>query len=156
MIEKRPWIAVVLVITGLLAVVVSVASTGKTRRAPGRWFYNLQAGELVALDTKEPEPITLPSGDKVVLAMVVTCGDCDDPDARQIAYLQRWPDNAHPYVGKDPATIPPNIVMDVVVSEPGEDLRWVYLNSETGMQLVSHAIEKIQSTCPDTFKQCLP
>lgn len=91
--EQKP-VAVVAVCAVLLlvALALSLSLGGRPQpELPRVWFYDLETGDLFAASDELP-PIDAPSGASAgVRAHVFACGDCSDPDARFVGWIETYP-----------------------------------------------------------------
>lgn len=149
--------AVLLCVVAAGALVYSLSrGSGGNGAAGGKYFYDLQSGELFTSDSTDPAPIAAPSGGQGALATVVACGSCSDPAARQVIYLQKWSDDALRHYGKDAAEVPANIRMEPQVALPSDTATWHYLSSPKGQELTTGAAATFAKTCAGDIVTCSP
>lgn len=134
---------------------------GGGAKPDGRWYLDLNTGELFAYRGYELPPIPAPSGGEGVLAHVYACGDCGDPAQRVIVALEKYsPEGKAALTG--PVQPPPRTEEMVGRSAPlpshmlragdNPDAPWVSFDSAQGRSLLNRA----QQMCPGQRQTCVP
>lgn len=156
--KDQPWLG-----AGMAFVIVAIAVwrpwAGEANAVGGRWYFDLNSGELVTADSKELPPITLDSGHLAVLAYVYACGECANESNRFIGYLERYTDSFKEDVraGRPPGqgdAMEARMAAVEVAAAPrdGESPQWVAMMSPAA----SH-IRNVGQRCPDgKAVSCLP
>lgn len=134
----------IIVVAGFIAYSQLAGGPVTDLTGEGRWYYDLGSGELFATDALRVPPIEAPSGGEGVEAVVFSCGQCDDPANRHIAYLI----TTHP----DNDTVQ---MMAELPAEGGEPQWWAF-NTDEAMRITETLPAPVAADCPDSPTRCLP
>lgn len=135
--EHKPLAIAVALSVVVVAVWLAIPRKQATS-APGIWFWDLTAGELVVLQP----PIKSLNGHELVRAHVFACKNCSDPADRFVGYLSRVL-TPEPPPGQPPDT---NVIPQVSAAPPAE-VQWTLEGGERGQALVRQAFGR----CPRTL-----
>ncbi len=162
--QEKPVVAIAVIIVCLLVVGWMAFGRGKSNagQTTQRWFYDMESGELVAKPAglEHLPPITLENGHEAVGAHVFACGKCDESEAHQVAYLEKYTEygkqqalNPVQELSPDPSKQMQQGPMQVIAF-PGDEPRWIDINGAMGAQLIAQAKANV---CPDgTAAECFP
>jgi len=120
---KSPAIIVaVVVILGSIYAIAKQAGSGAPKRLSYGYYFQIDSGKLIV---DEFTPRWSLNGGKAVRAMVYSCGECANADARFIGWLQTYPDAdaidmvvaAVPAAGGKPVWAPMDSDQGVMITE---------------------------------------
>jgi hypothetical protein len=151
-----------LLATGLIALAIVIIVMRWDRRPDPRenlrWFYDLQSGELFTHDGNARPPVAAPSGGEGVLALVYSCGSCNDPSSRHVAYLEKMMTAESPDSSSGSDAMPsPSALMAAkegrqLVARPDAPDDWTLKASVPGARMVD-----MTNRCPgESLEICLP
>ncbi len=147
-----------LVIAGLVMVIQLVAGGKKPCMTMEYWYYDLQSGELVAHDTGDRPPVTLPSGNQGALAHVYGCGGCTGETF--LGYIEQYEEDIDR--STDPTVSPVDTTVGRIVSiDPAEndgEPYWVDFNGNDGAQVLNYPRQRCteQKGRASRARECLP
>jgi hypothetical protein len=175
LLNKNPLVTgaiAVLVVAGAVTYMVRSGAARRPRQpVTGVWYLDLVSGELFTAKSDQLPPIPtdqdLPNGEPAgVLAHVRSCGDCDDPSQRFIAWVEKYTPEAKEYILNpqpiaeekvDPLMLTPGEEGNLIaLYEPGvswDQLDWVPADSEEGWEVMGKARERCDGGTP---KECTP
>lgn len=141
MLRDKPMVGIALAVVMLL---LAGVMTMRGRGGKGLQFhYDLQSGELVAFAAREAPPVTLPSGNKGVLAYVFACGDCASNE-QFVGYLLMYSEDAKRQLMTE-AQGPAEQLSPLIARKPespGEEPVWVSAQSRQGGAIIQTAYER--------------
>lgn len=152
----------------ILAVGIAISQLAGSNEPPVRtptlWFYNVTNGGLTALPDQLPPAII--DGGEAVRAYVFTCGECQVPDDRIVAYLEMFSTQAKQTMAQAAVSKYENQLDEMtagtrnslfgseghLVRKP-TDAAWVSADSPAGRALRNHT-----PTCSngEYAKPCMP
>jgi hypothetical protein len=151
-IREKPIIgvAVCALLLGTAVLMLVLTRGGGSGTFAGRWYYNLESGQIVAFDSHgQLPPLPLPGGGTGVIARRFSCGQhCGDD--LFVGYLEIFKDEElAPTNGSTPSA-----VRHFVAAEPqaGQKPMWVDAGTGPGRAVVESAGQR----CNGAFIECLP
>lgn len=152
----------------LALVVYQFVLSGNDRRGLTKaYYFDIGTGEVFVASARFQPPIPAPSGSLLgdgapagVRAEMFACGDCGDPSARFVGYLDRLsPDHHKAALNGEVSALPDGVDFEGylqdgwLVASPDRPEHWVKLTSDEGAIIVDAPHEK----CGDTVvRRCLP
>lgn len=148
--KKSPAIGIVVASLLIALAAIRFAGGGSGESQGMIWYYDLQTAQRVAaLPTADGSPVTLPSGNRGVVARVFSCGQCDDE--LFVGYIEERNPNPPP---RDPE-LPLNRAAELYVARPhdaGAKPVWHRGDSPEGNEIMAVP----QQRCGNHFRECLP
>lgn len=131
------WQGLLLVVVILgVAIAIFFRPGSNQGAATGQYFYDLGSGALFVVGADALPPLTAPSGDEGVLAVVYSCSGCEDAATHQIAYLQKYTDDyLQQRTGGQPPKMGAEVEGTMIRAADGE--RWFVSSSDQVIKLTS-------------------